>query len=202
MVEVLEDGRWLPFRVTSVGRYPKNAFPTARVYGPTPDAQLRLITCGGEFDRAHSSYLDNTVVYAVGGVTLGAVGHVICARPWSPAGTGCTSSSARAGWAWCGWPATRCSVATWPSSRSCRRPDCPRRSATSCAFRTLREARTTARLNHPNVVKIYDVVHTEEWPWIVMEFVPSRSLYDVITTDGPLRPDQGRPGRAGRCSPR
>ena len=57
-------------------------------------------------------------------------------------------------------------------------------------FRTLREARTTARLNHPNVVKIYDVVHTEEWPWIVMEFVPSRSLYDVITKDGPLRPEQ------------
>lgn len=65
VVEVLEDGRWLPFRVTSVGRYPKSAFPTALVYGPTPDAQLRLITCGGEFDRAHSSYLDNTVVYAV-----------------------------------------------------------------------------------------------------------------------------------------
>jgi eukaryotic-like serine/threonine-protein kinase len=57
-------------------------------------------------------------------------------------------------------------------------------------FRTLREARTTARLNHPNVVKIYDVVHTEEWPWIVMEFVPSRSLYDVVATDGPLRPEQ------------
>jgi tRNA A-37 threonylcarbamoyl transferase component Bud32 len=57
-------------------------------------------------------------------------------------------------------------------------------------YRTLREARTTARLNHPNVVKIYDVVHTEEWPWIVMEFVPSRSLFEVITTDGPLRPDQ------------
>jgi tRNA A-37 threonylcarbamoyl transferase component Bud32 len=57
-------------------------------------------------------------------------------------------------------------------------------------FRTLREARTTARLNHANVVKIYDVVHTEEWPWIVMEFVPSRSLYDVIARDGPLRPEQ------------
>src|SRR5258706_325304 len=40
VVEVREDGRWLAFRVTSVGRYPKNAFPTARVYGPTPDAQL------------------------------------------------------------------------------------------------------------------------------------------------------------------
>lgn len=65
LVEVFEDGRWAPFRVTSVGRYPKDAFPTGRVYGPTPDAQLRLITCGGAFDHARKSYLDNTVVYAV-----------------------------------------------------------------------------------------------------------------------------------------
>ena len=65
LIEVLEGDRWLAFTVTSVGRYPKNAFPTAMVYGPTPDAALRLITCGGVFDRAHDSYLDNTVVYAV-----------------------------------------------------------------------------------------------------------------------------------------
>jgi hypothetical protein len=65
LVEVLEGDRWLAFTVTSVARYPKNAFPTATVYGPTPDAALRLITCGGVFDRAHDSYLDNTVVYAV-----------------------------------------------------------------------------------------------------------------------------------------
>ncbi|GIH14639.1 serine/threonine-protein kinase [Rugosimonospora africana] len=57
-------------------------------------------------------------------------------------------------------------------------------------FRTLREARTAARLNHPNVVKIYDVVHTEEWPWIVMEYVPSRSLHEVIASGGPLSPTQ------------
>jgi serine/threonine protein kinase len=54
--------------------------------------------------------------------------------------------------------------------------------------RTLREARATARLNHSNVVKIYDVVHTETWPWIVMEYVPSRSLQHVIRHDGPLPP--------------
>jgi hypothetical protein len=57
-------------------------------------------------------------------------------------------------------------------------------------LRTLREARTAARLNHPNVVKIYDVVHTEEWPWIVMEYVPSRSLHEIIANDGPLSPPQ------------
>jgi hypothetical protein len=63
LVEVRQDDRWLAFRVTEVARYPKNAFPTNRVYGPTPDPQLRLITCGGAFDAG--SYLDNTVVYAV-----------------------------------------------------------------------------------------------------------------------------------------
>ncbi|GAA4698924.1 hypothetical protein Prum_089540 [Phytohabitans rumicis] len=53
--------------------------------------------------------------------------------------------------------------------------------------RTLREARTGACLNHPNVVQIHDILHTDR-PWIVMEYVPSRSLYDVIVADGPLTP--------------
>jgi len=53
-------------------------------------------------------------------------------------------------------------------------------------MRTLREARAAARLNDANVVRIYDVVHTEQAPWIVMEYVPSRSLHQVITEDGPL----------------
>jgi hypothetical protein len=58
------DGATSRFAVTRVERYPKAAFPTAEVYGPTPDAQLRLITCGGTFDRAQRSYEDNVVVYA------------------------------------------------------------------------------------------------------------------------------------------
>lgn len=53
------------FQVTRVERYPKTDFPTARVYGPTPGHELRLITCGGDFDRSRRSYLDNIVVYAV-----------------------------------------------------------------------------------------------------------------------------------------
>ncbi|MET0494177.1 MAG: serine/threonine-protein kinase, partial [Actinoplanes sp.] len=54
--------------------------------------------------------------------------------------------------------------------------------------RTLREARSAARLNHPHVVRIYDVVHAENLPWIVMEYVPSRSLHQVIGEDGPFAP--------------
>src|SRR5207248_4683065 len=54
--------------------------------------------------------------------------------------------------------------------------------------RTLREARAAARLTHPNVVRVYDVVTSDRHPWIVMEYVPSRSLHQVIAEDGPLPP--------------
>ncbi|MFL6097558.1 MAG: class F sortase, partial [Blastococcus sp.] len=58
------DGTTMRFTVTRVARFPKGAFPTGEVYAPTPRAELRLITCGGVFDRAAHSYLDNVVVYA------------------------------------------------------------------------------------------------------------------------------------------
>jgi Sortase domain len=67
VVEVARDGHWLSFRVTATKEYPKNQFPVVAVYGPTPDPQLRLITCGGDFDRSRRSYYDNVVVYAVAG---------------------------------------------------------------------------------------------------------------------------------------
>ncbi|WCN79727.1 protein kinase [Micromonospora sp. LH3U1] len=57
-------------------------------------------------------------------------------------------------------------------------------------LRTLREARTAARLNHPNVVRIYDVVHDRGSPWIVMEYVPSRSVQQIISAEGPLSPQR------------
>jgi Sortase domain len=60
----LADGRILVFRVQRVERYPKDEFPTDAVYFPTLNRELRLITCGGEFDYARHSYLDNIVVYA------------------------------------------------------------------------------------------------------------------------------------------
>jgi len=52
------------FEVTSVRTYAKSGFPAKTVYGPVPDAELRLITCGGTFDFATGSYLSNVVVYA------------------------------------------------------------------------------------------------------------------------------------------
>ncbi len=58
------DGSLVEFRVTSVQTYLKDQFPTQTVYGPTPDAELRLITCGGAFDAATGHYLSNIVVYA------------------------------------------------------------------------------------------------------------------------------------------
>ena len=59
------DGTLAVFRVTVVRQYAKDSFPTSAVYGPTPDSELRLITCGGTFDQELRSYLSNTVVYAV-----------------------------------------------------------------------------------------------------------------------------------------
>lgn len=58
------DGSVARFTVTRVERVAKDAFPTEAVYGPTPGPELRLVTCGGEFDRATGSYLDNVIVFA------------------------------------------------------------------------------------------------------------------------------------------
>jgi serine/threonine protein kinase len=54
--------------------------------------------------------------------------------------------------------------------------------------RTMREARTAARLDHPCVTRVYDVVEEEDKPWLVMEHIPSRSLQEIVSTDGPLPP--------------
>ena len=58
------DGTTAEFRVTEVQEYPKDHFPTEAVFGPTPDAELRLITCGGTFDSVTGHYLSNIIVYA------------------------------------------------------------------------------------------------------------------------------------------
>lgn len=56
--------------------------------------------------------------------------------------------------------------------------------------RVLHEARAAARIVHPNVVTVYDVVEHDDRQWIVMQHVESRTLADVIGEDGPLPPDR------------
>ena len=58
------DGTPVRFTAYRVERFSKSAFPTADVYGNTAGPELRLITCGGDFDRAAHSYRDNVVVFA------------------------------------------------------------------------------------------------------------------------------------------
>jgi sortase (surface protein transpeptidase) len=60
-----KDGSTARFVVDRVERYAKDDFPTAEVYGDTKGrAELRLITCGGAFDRGTGHYVDNIVAYA------------------------------------------------------------------------------------------------------------------------------------------
>ncbi|MFD9397116.1 class F sortase [Streptomyces sp. NPDC060000] len=58
------DGSKASFRVDSVETFDKADFPSDRVYADTPDAQVRLITCAGNYDRQVKDYTDNLVVFA------------------------------------------------------------------------------------------------------------------------------------------
>ncbi|MFC1430513.1 class F sortase [Streptacidiphilus sp. N1-3] len=58
------DGSTAVFQVRRLDVFPKSRFPTAEVYGRTANAQLRLITCGGTYDRVTQTYLSNLVVFA------------------------------------------------------------------------------------------------------------------------------------------
>jgi hypothetical protein len=59
-----KDGVTLRFVVYAVERHAKDAFPSDRVYAPTVEPELRLITCGGAFDRGSGHYVDNWVIFA------------------------------------------------------------------------------------------------------------------------------------------
>lgn len=52
------------FVVDKVEHTPKRGFPAKKVYGKLAYPGLRLVTCGGTFDRKAHSYQDNTIVYA------------------------------------------------------------------------------------------------------------------------------------------
>nr|WP_235502633.1 MULTISPECIES: class F sortase [unclassified Kitasatospora] len=58
------DGIVATFAVDSVQTFPKDRFPDQQVYADTDTAQLRLITCGGAYDRQRKDYTDNVVVFA------------------------------------------------------------------------------------------------------------------------------------------
>ncbi|MGW6954990.1 serine/threonine-protein kinase [Streptomyces chartreusis] len=63
--------------------------------------------------------------------------------------------------------------------------------------RTRREARSAARIAHPNVIVVHDVLDDEGLPCIVMEYIPSLTLSDVLKQRGPLPPaEAARIGRA------
>ncbi len=57
------DGRTVTFEITAVRSYFKKQFPTLDVYSNTPTPTIRLITCGGTFDRSTGHYLSNIVAY-------------------------------------------------------------------------------------------------------------------------------------------
>jgi sortase (surface protein transpeptidase) len=59
------DGVVVRFRITAVREYPKTDFPDQEVYGPVARPEIRLITCGGDFDGASRSYRDSVVVFAL-----------------------------------------------------------------------------------------------------------------------------------------
>ncbi|TMR23203.1 class F sortase [Nonomuraea turkmeniaca] len=58
------DGKVVRYTVSGIEQVSKSTFPTKRVYGNTGGAELRLITCGGVFNKGAHSYKDNVIVYA------------------------------------------------------------------------------------------------------------------------------------------
>jgi sortase (surface protein transpeptidase) len=58
------DGQVATYVVDRVEQHPKTAFPTEAVFGNTAGPELRLITCGGSYDRRAGSHRDNVIVFA------------------------------------------------------------------------------------------------------------------------------------------
>ncbi|HSK91521.1 MAG TPA: class F sortase [Euzebyales bacterium] len=62
----LSDGEEAIFEVDRSEQQRKDDLPVDRIWNDTDDVVLRLITCGGEFDRSQRSYESNVIVYASG----------------------------------------------------------------------------------------------------------------------------------------
>jgi sortase (surface protein transpeptidase) len=60
-----DDGSVVRFEIERLEQHPKSAFPTERVYGRTDRAEVRVITCGGHFDRSRGSHVDNIIAFGV-----------------------------------------------------------------------------------------------------------------------------------------
>jgi hypothetical protein len=58
------DGVVVAYEVTAVESYPKDRLPYEDVFGVEAEPGLRLITCGGGFDRESGDYTENLVVFA------------------------------------------------------------------------------------------------------------------------------------------
>src|SRR5947209_4383293 len=56
--------------------------------------------------------------------------------------------------------------------------------------RAMREGRIAARVVHPRAIAVFDVVVNDAGPWLVMEYLPSRSLAAVLAERGPLEPGE------------
>src|SRR3954451_22931714 len=56
--------------------------------------------------------------------------------------------------------------------------------------RTMREARTAARLDHPCAVRVFDVCEDDGQPFIVMERLVGRTLSEQVKSAGPVTPAQ------------
>jgi hypothetical protein len=67
-------------------------------------------------------------------------------------------------------------------------PHFTERQQQAACHRATMEAQMAARLNHPNVIRIFDIVEEDGHPWIVMELLPFQSLRDVVQEQGPLTP--------------
>jgi serine/threonine protein kinase len=63
-----------------------------------------------------------------------------------------------------------------------------KRATTGDSGETRREARIGAGLHHPNIISVFDVVIEDDRRWLVMEYLPARSLAEICRTDGPITP--------------